>query len=124
MVAAHPNAASLLASQPAIAYAARPDDVEAMLRALGDAGLDPVGARVQLRTALVVITGFCHAQQAARGSLASVSAPDGPTAVGHPLLAELIADVRAGRHADDLFASMLDGVVAGIEHAMARRRSS
>jgi TetR/AcrR family transcriptional regulator, tetracycline repressor protein len=119
MVRSHPNAVPLLASRPAVAYASRADDVEATLAALGEAGLDPAAARLQLRAALITITGFCNAQEAARGAGTPGPAPDDHA---HPMLAALIDDVRAGRHADQLFATMLDAVIGGIATSLSAAR--
>jgi AcrR family transcriptional regulator len=117
MVMRHPRAAPLLASRPAAAYRGRAHDVEAALRLLGDAGLAPAAARVQLRAALVAITGFCNAQAAAAGSAEEPPAPIDPADL--PLLADLVADVRAGSYADEVFEAMISAVVAGIERAIA-----
>jgi AcrR family transcriptional regulator len=116
MVMRHPNAAPLLASRPAAAYRGRAHDVEAALRLLGDAGLAPAAARVQLRAALVAITGFCNAQAAAARSAEEPTAPVEPGDL--PLLADLVADVRAGSYADEVFDAMISAVLAGIERAI------
>ncbi len=119
MVMRHPNAVPLLATRPAAAYRGRADDVERALRMLGEAGLPPVAARIHLRGALVAITGFCNAQAAARASAEAV--PEG-AGDDHPLLAALIADLAAGRHADAVFEAMVAGVLAGIERAIGEGR--
>jgi AcrR family transcriptional regulator len=121
MAQEHPNAVPLLAARPAVAYAARADDVEATLRALGEAGLEPDEARLRLRAALITVTGFCHAQEAARRAGTAAATPEDDA---HPLLAALIADVQAGLHADRLFATMLDAVVGGIAARLGAVRTS
>lgn len=115
MVMRHPNAAPLLATRPAAAYRGRADDVESALRALAAAGLTPAAARVHLRAALVAVTGFCNAQAAARQSAEEApAAPDDD----HPLLAALVADLRSGSYADEVFDAMVSGVLAGIARAI------
>jgi AcrR family transcriptional regulator len=116
MVMRHPNAAPLLAARPAAAYRGRADDVEDALRVLADAGLSPAAARVHLRAALVAVTGFCNAQAAARGSAEDI--PDASDD-DHPLLAALVADLRSGGYADEVFDAMVSGVLAGIREAIA-----
>jgi AcrR family transcriptional regulator len=117
MVMRHPNAAPLLATRPVAAYRGRADDVEEALRVLADAGLSPAAARVQLRAALVAITGFCNAQAAARASIEE--APPVPDD-DHPLLAALVADLRSGASADEVFDAMVAGVLAGVAQAIER----
>lgn len=120
MVMRHPDAAPLLAARPAAAYRGRADDVETALRALAEEGLSPAAARVHLRAALVAITGFCNAQAAARRSAEEAPAPPDP---GRPLLAALMADLRSGSSADEVFDAMVSGVVAGIASAIADARA-
>jgi AcrR family transcriptional regulator len=113
MVREHPNAAPLLASRPESGYGSRPGEVEGLLVLLGEAGLDPVDARVRLRAALVTIMGFCNVQaayeQAAGGEADAPVAPD-----AFPRLAALVDDVRSRRHGEEVFAAMVDFVVAGL----------
>jgi AcrR family transcriptional regulator len=116
MVMRHPNAAALLATRPAAAYRGRADDVEQGLRVLADEGLSPAAARVHLRAALVAVTGFCNAQAAARA--AAEEPPEAPDD-DHPLLAALVADLRSGASADEVFDAMVSGVLAGIRDAIA-----
>jgi TetR/AcrR family tetracycline transcriptional repressor len=119
MAMRHPRAAALLAARPTAAYGARAAEGEAMLRALCDAGLRAEGARVHLRAALVMVTGFCNAQAAARATPDRTSPPVGPDPADHPLLARLLDDVGAGRHGPELFEVMLDAVVGSISAAIA-----
>lgn len=118
MVREHPNAAPLLASYPAAGYGARAEDAEWMLRSMVDAGLSPVQARVSMRAAIVTITGFCNAQAQAEqvDEAPLVGLPDGE----FPNLTALIGDLRAHRHRDQVFAAMLDSVVAGLEARLLR----
>lgn len=119
MALRHPHAAPLFAARPAAGYGARAEDVEAMLGVLRDAGLDAVAARVQLRATLVTVTGFCTVQAAARRAAESAPEEPGPDAGEHPMLAALLEDVRAMRHADAVFEAMVDAVVAGVRQAIA-----
>jgi hypothetical protein len=123
MAMRHPRAAALLAARPAAAYAARAAEGEAMLHALCDAGLSAAGARVHLRAALVMVTGFCNAQAATRATPDATSPPVGPDPAEHPLLARLLEDVRAGRHTRELFETMLDAGVWSISAAIAAGRA-
>lgn len=118
MVREHPNAAPLLASYPAAGYGARAQDAEGMLQAMIDAGLSPARARVSMRAAIVTITGFCNAQAQAEqvDEAPGVQLPDGE----FPNLTALIADLRARRHGDRVFATMVDSVVAGLEAQLLR----
>lgn len=118
MVREHPNAAPLLASYPAAGYGARAEDAEGMLQAMMDAGLSPVQARVSVRAAMVTITGFCNAQAQAEqvDEAPGVQLPEGE----FPNLAALIGDLRARRHGDRVFATMVDSVVAGLEAQLLR----
>lgn len=113
MVRQHPNAAPLLASRPVAGYGARADDAEAMLQAMIDAGLTPAQARVSVRAAIVTITGFCNAQ--AQAEQIQEAPQMAPSADDYPNLTALMADVRARRHGDRVFAAMVDSVVAGLE---------
>lgn len=110
MVAAHPNAVGLLWSRPLAGYRAQRDAAERVLGELRRAGLTPRRARLHLRAALVVIAGACQIDAG------SAPLPDGAAttlrAEGYPLLGGLVA--RVGRDGDELFALVLDMVIAGI----------
>ncbi len=123
MAMRHPRAAPLLAARPTTAYGARAAEGEAMLRAFCDAGLSAEGARVHLRAALVMVTGFCNAQAAARATPGHTSSPVGPDPADHPHLNRLLDDVRAGRYGRELFETMLDAVVGSISAAIAASRA-
>lgn len=119
MVREHPNAAPMLASRPVAGYGARAADAERMLQGMLDAGLSPARARVGMRAAMVTITGFCNAQAQAEQT-DEAPLPDLP-AGDYPNVSALMADVRAGRHSDRVFAAMVDSVVAGLAAELARR---
>ncbi len=120
MLRSHPNAAQLLASFPVSGYGARAEDVEWVLATLGEAGLPPQAARVQLRAAIVAVTGFCTAQGIADNT-AGADPGAAPPAGDFPLLAPLMDDLRERRDGDAVFEAMLDGVVAGVHSAIAGR---
>lgn len=111
MVRAHPNAVPLIGARPTAGYASQRDGVELILRLLQEAGDTPEGAIRHLRTALMVILGYCHFE-VGTGTPAPPGATAHLAASGFPLLAGLVA--RIGQDSDEVFALMLDMVMGGI----------
>jgi len=111
VVRAHPNAVPLMATRPAAGYASQREGVELTLRLLQEAGDSPEGAIRHLRTALIMIHGYCHFEVQI-GTATPPGATEDLVASGFPLLAGLMG--RLGQDADALFTLMLDMVVGGI----------
>jgi hypothetical protein len=78
---------------------------------------------VHLGAALVMVTGCCNAQAAARATHDRTSPPVGPDPAGHPLLDGLLDDVRGVGTTRSCFEVMLDAVVRSIGAAIAAGRA-